>query len=194
MAFLDVDGDGWQDILFVNSTQLAGANRARRRIRRCITTTSNGTFTDVTRAAGLAVEMYGLGVAAADYDNDGDSRHLRHRRSGRNHLFRNDGGGKFEDVTARAGVGDPGFSTSAAWFDYDRDGKLDLFVGNYVEWSAEKDLFCTLDGKTKSYCTPESYKGQSPHALSQPRRRHVRGRHAQGRAVRSDGEERSASR
>jgi hypothetical protein len=64
-------------------------------------------------------------------------------------------------VTRRAGVGDPGFSTSAMWFDYNRDGKLDLLVANYVEWSPERDLFCTLDGKTKSYCTPESYKGQS---------------------------------
>jgi hypothetical protein len=65
-------------------------------------------------------------------------------------------------VTAKAGMGDPGFSTSAAWFDYDRDGRLDLFVANYVTWSIEKDLFCTLDGKVKSYCTPESYKGASP--------------------------------
>ena len=64
-------------------------------------------------------------------------------------------------MTAKAGVGDPGFSTSAAWFDYDKDGKLDLFVCNYVEWSVEKDQHCTLDGKNKSYCTPQSYKGQS---------------------------------
>src|SRR4029450_6643984 len=64
-------------------------------------------------------------------------------------------------VTEKSGVADPGFSTSAMWFDYDRDGKLDLFVAHYVDWSAEKDLFCTLDGKSKSYCTPESYKGQS---------------------------------
>ena len=77
------------------------------------------------------------------------------------------------------------------WFDYDNDGKLDLFVANYVEWSVEKDLFCTLDGKTKSYCTPESYKGAEPDALSQPRRRHVRGRDEEGRALRPDGEERS---
>jgi hypothetical protein len=69
---------------------------------------------------------------------------------------------RFEDVSAPAGVADSGFSTSAAWFDYDRDGRLDLFVGHYVDWSIEKDLFCTLDGRTKSYCTPESYKGQSP--------------------------------
>jgi hypothetical protein len=99
-------------------------------------------------------------VSVGDYDNDGDSD-IYITALGPNHLFRNTGG-KFEDVTARAGVGDPGFSTGAVWFDYDRDGKLDLFVGNYVEWSVDKDLFCTLNGKSKSYCTPESYKGQSP--------------------------------
>ena len=104
--------------------------------------------------------MYGMGVSAGDYDNDGDSD-IYITALGPNHLVRNKGG-KFEDVTSKSGVGDPGFSTSAVWFDYDRDGKLDLFVGNYVEWSADKDLFCTLNGKTKSYCTPESYKGQSP--------------------------------
>jgi hypothetical protein len=80
---------------------------------------------------------------------------------GPNRLFRNLGGGKFADVTAKAGVGDPGFGTSAMFFDYDKDGRLDLVVANYVAWSLEKDLFCTLDGKSKSYCTPESYKGQS---------------------------------
>ena len=92
-------------------------------------------------------------------------------------------------MTAKAGVGDPGFSTSAVWVDYDKDGKLDLLVANYVDWTLEKDLFCSLDGKTKSYCTPESYKGAEPDALSQPRQRHVRGRHAQGRALRSVVEE-----
>ena len=76
-------------------------------------------------------------------------------------MYRTAGGGRFEDVTARTGVGDPGFSTSALWFDYDNDGKLDLYVANYVQWSVEKDLFCTLDGKSKSYCTPESYSGAS---------------------------------
>jgi hypothetical protein len=120
----------------------------------------NGKFTDVTEKAGLAVPMYGLGVAAADYDNDGRTD-IYVTALGPDRLFRNMGGLRFQDVTAKAGVGDPGFSTSAAWLDYDRDGRLDLFVTNYVEWSIEKDLFCTLDGKTKSYCTPESYKGQS---------------------------------
>src|SRR5438132_1653418 len=81
---------------------------------------------------------------------------------GGNRLFRNLGGGRFADVTARAGVGGGGFGTSAAFFDFDKDGRLDLFVCNYVDWSVEKDLFCTLDGTRKSYCTPESYKGHSP--------------------------------
>ena len=105
--------------------------------------------------------MYGLGVTAADYDNDGNID-IYVTALGPNRLFRNLGGGKFSDVTARAGVGDPGFSTSAAWFDYDVDGRLDLFVANYVDWTIGTDLFCTLDGRNKSYCTPESSKGQSP--------------------------------
>src|SRR6266566_44487 len=104
--------------------------------------------------------MYGIGVAAADYDNDGNED-IYITCVGPNHLFRNLGNGKFADVTGRAGVGDPSFSTSAVWFDYDNDGKLDLFVANYVDWSVETDQFCSLDGKNKSYCTPQSYKGQS---------------------------------
>jgi hypothetical protein len=101
-----------------------------------------------------------MGAAAADYDNDGRVD-LFITAVGGNRLFHNDGRGRFTDVTRRAGVDGIGFSTSAVWFDYDNDGKLDLFVARYVDWSAEKDLFCTLDGKAKSYCTPESYKGQS---------------------------------
>ena len=159
-AFLDVDSDGWQDILLVNSRGWPGRPGAPS-YPALYRNNRNGTFTDITRSAGLAVEMYGFGVAAADYDNDGDTD-IYITALGPNRLFRNNGGLRFEDVTVRAGVGDPGFSTSAVWFDYDRDGRLDLFVGNYVEWSPEKDLFCTLNGKTKSYCTPESYKGQSP--------------------------------
>src|SRR6476469_11088184 len=159
VAFVDADGDGWQDLLFVNGRNWPGQSGSPT-YPALYHNNGNGTFTDTTRAAGLAVEIHGMGVSVGDYDNDGDSD-IYITALGPNHLFRNNGG-KFEDVTAHAGVGDSGFSTSAVWFDYDRDGKLDLFVGNYVEWSAEKDLFCTLNGKTKSYCTPESYKGQSP--------------------------------
>ncbi len=159
VAFLDFDNDGWQDILSINSRSWPG-RPGPPSYPALYRNNHNGTFADVTRSAGLAIEMYGFGVAAADYDNDGDED-IYVTALGPNHLFRNTGG-HFEDVTARAGVGDPGFSTSAVWFDYDRDGRLDLFVGNYVEWSIDKDLYCTLNGKTKSYCTPESYKGQSP--------------------------------
>ena len=158
-AFLDFDGDGRQDVLLVNSKNWPGrpGPRATPALYR---NAGNGTFADVTKTAGLDVEMYGMGVAAADYDNDGRID-IYLTALGGNRLFRNLGGGRFADVTAKAGVGGGGFSTSAAFFDYDKDGSLDLFVANYVEWSIEKDLYCTLDGKTKSYCTPESYKGQS---------------------------------
>ena len=158
-AFIDYDNDGWQDILLINSMSWPG-HAGPKSYPALYHNNKNGTFTDVTKEAGLAVEMYGLGCAVADYDNDGfDDIYIT--CLGANHLFRNLGNGKFQDVTAKAGVGDTGFSTSAVWFDYDKDGKLDLFVCNYVDWSIDKDLYCTLDGKNKSYCTPESYKGQS---------------------------------
>jgi hypothetical protein len=159
-AFLDIDSDGWQDILLVNSRNWPGA-KGPAAYPALYRNNRNGTFSDVTRTAGLEIEIYGLGVAAADYDNDGDTD-IYLTALGPNRLFRNNGAGRFEDVTVAAGVGDPGFSASAAWFDYDRDGRLDLFVANYVEWSVATDRFCSLNGKTKSYCTPEAYKGQSP--------------------------------
>ena len=158
-AFLDVDRDGWQDVFIVNSTRFPGRPEAPG-YPALFRNNGNGTFTDVTAAAGLRVEMYGMGVSAADYDNDG-LVDLYVTALGKNRLFRNRGGLRFTDVTDRAGVGDTAFSTSAAWFDYNRDGRLDLFVANYVEWSPEKDLFCSLDGTSKSYCTPESYRGHS---------------------------------
>ena len=158
-AFLDYDNDGWQDILLVNSMDWPESKK-RKSFPALYHNNKDGTFTDVTGRAGLGIEMYGIGVAIADYDNDGhDDIYIT--CVGPNHLFRNLGNGKFADVTSRTGVGDPGFSTSAAWFDYDNDGRLDLFVGNYVEWSVATDQYCTLDSKNKSYCTPQSYKGQS---------------------------------
>jgi hypothetical protein len=159
VVVLDYDGDGAQDLFFVNSTKWPG-QPGPAGLPALYRNDGKGVFTDVTKAAGLAVESYGIGAAAADYDNDGRVD-LYLASVGPNRLFRNLGGGKFEDVTAKARVGDPGFSASAMFFDYDKDGRLDLVVANYVTWSLDKDQFCTLDGKSKSYCTPESYKGQS---------------------------------
>ncbi len=159
VVFFDADGDGWPDLFFVDAMAWPG-RAAARSLSALYHNNHDGTFSDVTRKSGVGVPMYGIGAAAADYDNDG-AVDLYVTALGANHLFRNVGHGRFEDVTAAAGVGDPGFSTSAVWFDYDNDGKLDLYVANYVQWSPEKDLYCTLDGKAKSYCTPESYKGAS---------------------------------
>ena len=158
-AFLDYDNDGWQDILLVNSMNWP-EHKGPKTFLALYHNNKDGTFTDVTRQAGLAVEMYGIGCAVADYDNDGFVD-IYITCVGSNHLFRNLGNGKFADVTAKAGVASPGFSTSAVWFDYDNDGKLDLFVCHYVDWSIEKDQYCSLDGKNKSYCTPQAYKGES---------------------------------
>jgi hypothetical protein len=159
-AFVDVDGDGWQDIVLVNGMSWPGHKRSAS-YPALYRNNHDGTFTDVTKQSGLAVEMYGMGVAAADFDNDGRVDLYITALEG-NHLFRNIGGGRFLEVTRAAGVADGGFSTAAAWVDYDRDGRLDLFVGHYVSWSPDRDLFCTIDGTHKSYCTPESYKGASP--------------------------------
>ena len=157
-AFLDYDRDGWQDILLINGMDWPGHKR-RRSTLRLYHNNGNGTFTDVTTLAGLDIEMYGMGVAVGDYNNDGFPDILI-TCVGQNRLFRNTGKGTFVDVTNTSGLGKrEGFSTSALWFDYDRDGLLDLFVCNYVKWSPEHDVFCSLDGKHKSYCTPEAYRG-----------------------------------
>lgn len=157
-AFLDYDRDGWQDILLINGADWPGHKRNRTTLR-LYHNNGNGTFSDVTVRAGLDVEMYGMGVAVGDYNNDGFPDILI-TCVGQNRLFRNTGKGTFVDVTSTSGLGKrEGFSTSALWFDYDRDGLLDLFVCNYVKWSPEHDVFCSLDGKHKSYCTPEAYRG-----------------------------------
>ena len=172
-AFFDADGDGWPDILLVNSKDWTP--RGRRSLRALYRNNHNGTFTDITAGSGLDVEMYGMGVAVADYDNDGRDDVYITALEG-DHLFHNEGNGKFRDVTKAAGIQNANFGTSAAWLDYDRDGKLDLFVANYVQWTPKADLWCSLDGATKSYCTPESYKGTRVAAVPQPGRRQVRGR------------------
>ena len=157
-AFLDYDSDGWQDILLVNGMDWPG-HKQRRTTMRLYHNNRNGTFTDVTKRAGLDIEMYGLGVAVGDFNNDGFPD-LFVSCVGQSRLFQNTGKGTFVDITERSGIGKrQGFSTSALWFDYDRDGHLDLFVCNYVKWSPEQDVFCSLDAKHKSYCTPEAYRG-----------------------------------
>jgi enediyne biosynthesis protein E4 len=157
-AFFDADGDGWIDILLVNGKDWT--SRGRHSTAALYRNNHNGTFTDITHGSGLDVEMYGIGVAIADYDNDGrDDVYITALEGDR--LFHNEGNGKFKDVTAQSGIRNSNFGTSAAWLDYDRDGKLDLFVANYVQWTEKGDLWCSMDGTVKSYCTPESYKGTS---------------------------------
>jgi hypothetical protein len=162
VCFIDYDNDGWQDIFLVNSMDWTGHKAGGSSYPALYHNNHDGTFTDVTRASGLAVESYGMGCAVGDYDNDGfDDLYLT--AVGSSHLYHNQGNGKFVDVTAKAGVASPGFSASAAWVDYDNDGKLDLFVTHYIEWSIESDQYCSLDNKNKSYCTPQRYKGESSH-------------------------------
>ena len=158
VAFIDYDNDGWPDIFLVNGTDWPG-QPAKHSTPKLYHNNHDGTFTEVTHKAGLDIEIFGMGVAVGDYDNDGYDD-LFITAMGQSRLLHNNGNGTFSDVTQKARLlGPKEFSTSAAWVDYDKDGKLDLVVANYVEWSLDADLYCTLDGKSKSYCTPESYKG-----------------------------------
>jgi hypothetical protein len=167
VAFLDYDVDGWPDLLLVNSTTWPGHERGRRPTSRLYRNLGDGRFEDVTSATGLDLPLYGMGAVAADYDADGDPD-LYLTAVGDNKLLRNDGG-RFTDVTSLTGTsgnrpgGDapPAWSTGAAWLDVDRDGWLDLFVCNYVQWTPDTDLFTTLDGTNKSYATPHQYEGES---------------------------------
>jgi len=160
-AFIDYDNDGYPDLLLINGEDFPGHAVHGRTTMKLYHNNRNGTFTDVTARAGLAISMYGMGVAIGDYDNDGFDD-IFVSALGQSRLFHNNGNGSFTDVTKTAGLSGPNeFSTGAAWVDYDNDGKLDLVVANYVQWTPANDLFCTMDGTHKSYCTPESYKGTS---------------------------------
>ena len=167
-GFLDYDQDGLPDLFIVNSSYWPGhAQSQTRPTPKLYRNLGKGKFEDVTEEARLDIVLYGMGCAFADYDSDGDTD-IYLTAVGDNKLFRNDGG-KFQDVTRAMKVAgnsdEPGrpsaWSTSAAWVDVDRDGWLDLFVCNYVIWTPETDLFTTLDGKTKSYATPQQYQGET---------------------------------
>ena len=165
-ALFDYDGDGLLDVLLVNSGwhNRAATNRLYRNV-------GDGTFTDITEPAGLDFSVYGMGVTMADYDADGDLD-IYLTTLGPNLLLRNDGG-RFVDVAQQAGVAGvawqddagndhPEWSTGAAWVDVDGDGWLDLLATNYVRWSPGTDIYTSLDGKEKSYATPQQYPGSTP--------------------------------
>lgn len=165
VAVLDIDGDTWPDLLFVNGKDWPASARdasygagARHGL---YLNNRDGTFKDVVAGSGFdAADVYGLGATVADYDNDGrDDVFMTTVDGGR--LFHNEGGGKFADVTARAGLRNAGFTVSAAWLDYDRDGLADLFIGNYVQWSPGGEVVCSQDG-VRGYCGPNAYKPVAP--------------------------------
>ncbi len=158
-GFIDYNGDGWQDILLVGGGRWEPRADSPVPALWLYRNDKNGAFSLVTEEAGLGgIEAYGFGVTCADYDNDGDED-FYFTVLGPDMLFRNDDG-VFTEVGEKAGVdGGELWSSSAMFFDADNDGWLDLYAGTYVDWSPATDLFCTLDGKTKSYCTPELYKG-----------------------------------
>ncbi len=158
-GFIDYDGDGWQDVLLVGGGRWAKEKAQPAQALWLYRNNGDGSFSNKTNEAGLGkIAEYGFGIAVADYDNDGD-QDFYFTTLQSNLLLRNEGS-TFVEVGKNANVaGEPTWSSSAIFFDADKDGHLDLYVGNYVAWSPEKDLWCTLDGKTKSYCTPELYKG-----------------------------------
>lgn len=160
VAFLDSNGDGWQDVVVAGGGRFRGENDVP--AVRLFENQRNGTFLEVTEARGLAeIHSYAMGLAVADFDNDGDDD-IFFSTIYRDLLLRNDGR-RFTEVGESFGVaGDSTWSTASIFFDADRDGWLDLFVGRYVPWTEETDIWCMVAGKTKSYCTPEVYDGLGP--------------------------------
>lgn len=150
LAFVDVDGDGQLDLYFVNSA--GGAVFYHNN--------GDGSFTDTTPSSGLRNSGYGMGVVAADVDNDGD-QDLYITAYGANLFYRNEDAGRFTDVTASAGVGDEGFGAGAALADYDNDGDLDLFAANYLRYVPQENPFCARVRGVRVYCGPEAYEPQA---------------------------------
>jgi enediyne biosynthesis protein E4 len=169
VAFLDYDGDGFPDLLFVNACHWPGNVLPAGQPQPMMGLYHNdghGHFIEATAGSGLDVAFFGMGVAVGDYDNDGRPDVFISGVGG-GRLFHNEGMGKFTEVTGRAGVGGAtnDWSTACAWFDYDNDGRLDLFVGNYVQWSKEIDLEVgyKLVGIGRAYGQPFNFEGTFPH-------------------------------
>ena len=163
VAAFDADGDGRVDLLFVNGRWWPGDPKAAQQPTLSFwknVTEPGGPirFEDRTKEAGLAISLYGMGVAVGDVNDDG-APDLVITGLDDIRLLLNDGKGHFRDATKGSGLAGSGWGSSAAFADFDGDGVLDLFVGQYVNWTAKTDLYCSLDGKTKSYCTPERYPG-----------------------------------
>lgn len=163
-GWIDYDQDGLLDLYLVNgaATRVYTPKHALRSA--LYRNNGNGTFTDVTEKAGVGAQgLFGMGIAVGDYDNDGfpDLFVLGY---GRCILYHNEGNGTFRDVTQRAGVANLGrWASSAAWFDYDNDGRLDLVIANYIDWSPERNFWCGDHGPgMRSYCHPDDYNGEAP--------------------------------
>jgi hypothetical protein len=162
VAFLDFDNDGWLDIFMVNSGASDFYKPATPLKNALYRNNRDGTFTDVTDAAGVSGgKEFGMGCAVADYDNDGHADILV-TAYGRCTLYHNNGNSTFTDVTDKAGLAAPGWTTSAVWFDYDNDGKLDLVLCSFVEFSLTSNVFCG-DNKLgkRFYCIPRVFKPTS---------------------------------
>jgi hypothetical protein len=156
-AFFDYDNDGWMDIYLVNSGSCDFYNPNPPLSNALYRNNRDGTFTDVTKKAGVPGNAYGMGVAAGDYDGDGFTD-LYVTQYSRGILYHNNGDGTFTDVTEKAGVITPGWGTSAVWFDYDNDGRLDLFVCRFVDFDKSKNQFCgNLKTGDRWYCVPRVY-------------------------------------
>jgi len=163
-ALVDVDGDGDLDAYLVQSGLIEPGAGEERPANRLFLNDGAGNFTDVTESSGAGDLGYGMGVAAGDYDNDGDMD-LYVTNLGRNALLQNNGSGVFEDATEEAGVGDERWGSSAGFLDYDNDGDLDLFVVNYVQWSLRNEIKCFARSGEPDYCSPKNYEAPAPDTL-----------------------------